>query len=241
MKTNYECRARRGIELRAASEEEKKAGFIYALDGFIPYNSDSAELRDRGLNRGQPFVERIAPDAFKRSLGEDKDIMGFAGHTDELLSAFARIGENLTITTDERGMSWRALAPDTEACRSLRSLIEQKVVRGTSFEFSVKGEGEKWEKRDGKDVRTITEARLYTVNPVAFPAYPESELTVSMRSRFGDAPDIDELATAVADKLEARAKTKADDAQKLSAQNETADAADREKRRLLAFTVAPLA
>jgi uncharacterized protein len=182
MKTLPECRARQGIELRDVSADEKTAGYICALEGFIPFNSDSTEVRDRGLNNGRPFIERLAPDCFKRSLAEDKDIMGFAGHTDDPLAAFARIGENLTVTVDDKGMSWRSLVPDTQAGRDLRSLVDKKIIRGTSFEFNITGAGEKWEKRGSQDVRTITEGRLYTVNPVAFPAYPASELTVSMRS-----------------------------------------------------------
>jgi len=173
-----ELRARQGgIELRQVTDEEKKAGAIAALVGEIPYNADSQELRDRGVNRGQPFIERIAPDAFKRSLAEDADQMAFAGHTDDPLCAFARLGENLTIESSDRGITWRALVPDTQAGRDLVTLTERGIIKGTSFEFNLNAGGDSWEKRDGKDIRTITSARLYTVNPVAFPAYPGSELT----------------------------------------------------------------
>lgn len=173
-----ELRARQGgIELRQVTDDEKKAGYIGSLVGEIPYASDSQELRDRGVNRGQPFVERLAPDAFKRSLEEDKDQMAFAGHTDDPLAAFARVGENLTITSSERGLTWRALIPDTQAGRDMVTLTQRGIIKGTSFEFTLNDGGDSWEKRDGKDVRTINNARLYTVNPVAFPAYPGSELT----------------------------------------------------------------
>lgn len=180
MKT--ECRARLGINLRAVTDAEKASGYIGAITGTIPFNSDSAELRDRSVNNGRPFIERIDPAAFKRSLNEDKDIMAFAGHTDAPLAAFARAGENLTFNVTEAAIEWRALIPDTQAGRDLKTLAESKIIRGTSFEFAPRGGGDKWEKRDGKDVRTITDAKLYAVNPVAWPAYPESELTVSMRS-----------------------------------------------------------
>lgn len=182
-----ERRARRCLELRAATADEKAAGYIGALEGDIPYSSDSALLSKRG--RPRPFVEQIAPDAFKRSLAEDKDIMGFAGHTDDPLAAFARVGENLHFTTSASGLHYRALIPDTQAGRDLLALVEKKIIRGTSFEFEVRGEaGERWEQRDsGTDLRIITEARLLAVNPVAWPAYPESELSVSLRDR-GNSP-----------------------------------------------------
>lgn len=176
-----------GIELRKVTDAEKAAGYIGALNGEIPLGTDSTELRDRSKNNGRPFVERMTPGCFKRSLTEDKDQMGFAGHTDDPLCAFARSGENLTITTDDRAMSWRALIPDTQAGRDLMTLSEKKIIRGSSFEFKIEPNGETWEKRDGKDVRTITAARLYTVNPVADPAYPTSELTAerSLAERRG--------------------------------------------------------
>lgn len=179
-----EIRARRGIERRALTDAEKSAGYIGAVRSVIPYNSDSGEIRERGTNKGVAFVERVAPGAFKRSLDKPGDIIAFVGHTDDPLSAFARAGANLTFTETTDGLQWEALAPDTAACRDLIKLVDSGVIKGASFEFSVRGtDGEKWEKRDGRDVRIITDAALYAVNPVAWPAYEESELTVAMRSR----------------------------------------------------------
>lgn len=171
------------VELRDVSDKERADGFIGVLVGEIPLNSDSEVLTMRG--RSRPFVERIARGAFSRSLKEDKDIMGFAGHTDDPLNAFARIGENLSFTESENSIQWRALLPDTQAGRDLKTLAQRKIIRGTSFEFEVIGDaGHKFEKRDDRtDLRTIVEARMLAVNPVAWPAYPESELTVSVRQR----------------------------------------------------------
>jgi HK97 family phage prohead protease len=183
MKNRREIRARQNIQFRHVTDAEKAAGFIGALEGEIPFNTDSGKIFDRSLNRGKPFIEQVAADAFKRSIAEDKDIMGFAGHTDDPLSAFARIGENLTIITDDKSMRWRALLPDTQASRDLQNLVEKKIIRGTSFEFALEGEdAERWEKRGSDDIRVITRARLFAVNPVAWPAYLDTDLTVSVRS-----------------------------------------------------------
>jgi len=178
-----EIRARASIERRDVTEAEKTAGYIAALEGEIPFNADSVILSKRG--RARPFVEQIAPDAFKRSITEDKDIMAFAGHTEDTLNAFAKIGENLTITTDGKAMRYRALVPDTRAGSDLIKLVDKKIITGTSFEFEVRDQaGEKWEKRDDRiDQRTILDARLLAVNPVAWPAYTDSSLTVELRRR----------------------------------------------------------
>lgn len=182
MKTR-EIRARASIERRAMSDDEKKAGYIGAVEGEIPFKSDSQKLTKRG--RPRPFVERLHPDVFKRSLNEDKDIMLNAGHTEDPLSSIARIGENLTITTSDKSLHYRALVPDTDAGRDLLTLIDKRVIRGTSFEFEIRGEsGEKWEKRDDNlDERTILEARLLALNPVIWPAYADTSLTVELRRR----------------------------------------------------------
>jgi len=177
-----EVRARCGnVELRAVTDAEKASGYIGAIEGEIPYNSDSHKMRDRA--RGRHFVERLAPGVFKRSLAEDKDIMAFAGHTEDPLAAFARVGENLTFTDSDSGLHYRSLIPDTQAGRDLVTLVQRGIIKGTSFEFEVRAGGEKRESGAEHDVRTITDARLFTVNPVADPAYPESELTVAQRSR----------------------------------------------------------
>lgn len=179
-----ELRARNGIERRELTQAEKDAGYIGAVRSIIPYNSDSGEIRERGTNGGRPFVEQVARGAFKTSLETPGDIIAFVGHTDDPLAAFARAGANLTLTETADGLQWEALAPDTAACRDLVKLVESGVIKGASFEFSVRGkDGEKWEKRGSVDVRIITDATLYAVNPVAWPAYEDSSLTVALRSR----------------------------------------------------------
>lgn len=174
-----EVRALSGLELRAVTADEKSAGYIGALEGEIPYNSDSKPLTAGRSSR--QFIERLKPGVFTRSLKEDRDIMGFAGHTDDPLAAFARVGENLTFTDGPGALRYRALVPDTQAGRDLLALVERKIIRGTSFEFMVRDGGQTVEAGAEYDIRTITEARLYAVNPVADPAYPESDLSAARR------------------------------------------------------------
>jgi HK97 family phage prohead protease len=178
-----EIRARRTLERRALTQAEKDAGLIGVIRSIIPYASDSGEIRDEDTNDGKPFVEQIAQGAFKRSLEAPGDIMAFVGHTDDPLASLGRAGAGLTFTETDAGLEWEALVPDTTACRDLIKLIDREVIKASSFEFSVRTGGEKWEKRGPTDIRIITDAKLYAVNPVAWPAYPDSSLTVAMRSR----------------------------------------------------------
>lgn len=175
---NREIRTALGrVETRALSDKEKADGYIGALVGVIPFNTDSVQLRDRRFNNGQPFVERIAPKAFAQA----SDVMAMAGHSDDTLDAFARQGVNLTIEENDTELRWTALVPNTSAGRDLLELAAKGVVRGTSFEFNV-GAEDKWETRnDGTRIRTVTRGTLTAVNPVVWPAYDDSSLSVSMR------------------------------------------------------------
>lgn len=176
-----EMRGRASLEKRAITDAEKAEGYIGAITGKIPFNSDSQILSKRG--RSKPFVERIAPDAFKKSISEDRDIMATAGHSDDPLAAFAVIGKNLSITTTDGELRWEALIPDTRAGKDLLKLVDMGIISGTSFEFEVRSkDGEKWEKRDANtDERTILDAKLLEFNPVKWPAYLGTSLTVEMR------------------------------------------------------------
>ena len=183
MKTQREIRAAACPELRDLTDAEKKAGYVAAIEGVIPYNSDSEPLGGWGRDDDDDgFIERIAQDAFKRSLDEGDEIIAYAGHTQDPNSAFGRSGVNLTFSSDSKALRWRALVPDTTAGRDLVTNIGHGIIRGTSFEFSVRDGGDQWLAEGDQAVRIVTDARLYTVNPVATPAYSESELTVSLRT-----------------------------------------------------------
>lgn len=168
------------VETRALSDAEKSAGYIGALTGIIPLATDSVTLRDRSLNNGQPFVERIAPRAFEGA--GTADVIAVVGHTDDPLAAFARTGANLTLSESATEIRWEALLPNTQAGRDLAELGAKQIIRGTSFEFE-RGAADTWSKRDdGTAVRTVTRGTLVRVNPVLDPAYGTSELTVSTRA-----------------------------------------------------------
>jgi phage head maturation protease len=183
MNTNRFKRSGRGnVEIRSLTDKERADGYIGALTDTIPYNTDSVVLRDRRLNNGQPFVERMAPKCFEGA----KDVMGMAGHTEDTLAAFARQGVNLTLTETADGYRWDALVPDTSAGRDLMVQARLGIVRGSSFEFGV-GAEDRWEKRsDGTSVRTVVRGELSTVQPVIWPAYDTKELSVSVRGAGGD-------------------------------------------------------
>jgi hypothetical protein len=135
-----------GLELGTLTDAEKAEGYVGVLTGKIPLDTDSTVLRDRRINNGRPFVERIARNAFADSIDKGEDIMGMAGHTDATLAAFARSGANLVLSRDATAIHYRALLPDTQTGKDLLELAQKKIIRGTSFEFDL-GAEDKWERR----------------------------------------------------------------------------------------------
>ena len=126
-----------------------------------------------------PFVERIAPGAFKRSLRSRNDIKLLWNHDSSMVLGSTRAG-TLTLTEDEQGLRVDATLPDTSAGRDARVLIQRGDVTGFSFGFTVPKGGDTWNE-DGTE-RTLKSVRLMEVSTgVAFPAYPTTNGTAQVR------------------------------------------------------------
>lgn len=126
-----------------------------------------------------PFVERIAPGAFKRSLRSRNDIKLLWNHDSSMVLGSTRAG-TLTLTEDEQGLRVDATLPDTSAGRDARVLIQRGDVTGFSFGFTVPKGGDTWNE-DGSE-RTLKSVRLMEVSTgVAFPAYPTTNGTAQVR------------------------------------------------------------
>lgn len=131
------------------------------------------------------FVERIDPKAFDRVLsrrGPDS-VEPRALWNHDANYPLARYPDTLTLSVDERGLRYEFPFPRTTYGQDLRANIEDGIVKGSSFGFTVAPGGERWSKEDGRSIRTVTEiADLYDVSPTTFPAYPDSDVAVALRS-----------------------------------------------------------
>jgi len=126
-----------------------------------------------------PFIERIAPGAFKRSLKSRNDIKLLWNHDSSTVLGSTRAG-TLTLTEDNQGLRVNAVLPDTQAGRDAKVLIQRGDVTGFSFGFTVPKGGDTWNE-DGTE-RTLNSIRLMEVSTgVAFPAYPTTNGTAQVR------------------------------------------------------------
>ena len=126
-----------------------------------------------------PFIERIAPGAFKRSLRSRNDVKLLWNHDTSTVLGSSRAG-TLTLTEDDKGLRVSAVLPDTQAGRDAKVLIQRGDVTGFSFGFTVPRGGDSWNE-DGSE-RTLNYVRLLEVSTgVAFPAYTTTNGTAQVR------------------------------------------------------------
>ena len=173
------------FELRAVENGDGMTFTGYAA----VFNSPSEPL---------PFIERIAPGAFKRSLKARNDIKLLWNHDTGSVLGSTRAG-TLKLEEDNYGLRVTATLPETTLGKDVRTLVQRGDVNAMSFGFSVPANGDSWN-TDGTE-RTLRSVRIHEVSIVAFPAYSQTAGTASVRSFDGVAKraevDADQLADAM--------------------------------------------
>ena len=143
----------------------------------VVFNSMSEVMVDA---RGRKFRERIAPGTFDRVLAGAPDVRALWNHNADLPLGRTR-NNTLRVTQDGQGLRIELHPPETTWGTDAVTSIRRGDVSGMSFAFAVNGQaGDVWEKPgvDGVAMRTIVDADLYEVSPVAFPAYPATQVMV---------------------------------------------------------------
>ena len=125
------------------------------------------------------FRERIIPGAFAEAIKND-DVRALLGHDANFLLGRNRSG-TLRLSEDSKGLAIEIDLADTQFVRDLVvTPIERGDLSQMSFGFSVRSSGgQSWEQTDaGMVIRTLSSLRLFDVSPVAFPAYPQTDVAM---------------------------------------------------------------
>jgi HK97 family phage prohead protease len=145
-----------------------------------------------------PFIERIAPGAFKRSLKARNDIKLLWNHDTGAVLGSTRAG-TLKLEEDSYGLRVTATLPETSLGKDVRTLVQRGDVSAMSFGFSVPANGDSWN-TEGTE-RTLRSVRIHEVSIVAYPAYEQTAGTAMVRSLDKVATraevDVDTLADAM--------------------------------------------
>lgn len=159
------------LEVRAVEVRAQDADSL-TIEGY-------AALYDEVTNLGY-FNEQIARGAFDDVLTDDVRLL--INH--EGVPLARTINGSLELSTDERGLFYRAHLIDTQEGRDLYKMIQRGDISQSSFAFTI--EEDSWD--DKRTLRTIKRVkRMYDVAPVTYPAY--SATSVSARSFAIMSPD----------------------------------------------------
>lgn len=161
----------RRIEFRVAKSEDG-----LTLDGYGAVFNEWTNIEDFvGTYR-----ERIAPGAFKRTIGMRMPVLQFDHGTHPLIGSIP-LGRITSIKEDDHGLRVKARLSDNWLVQPVRDAIRDGGITGMSFRFRVVDEEWNVSRADGMEERTIKEIELYEVGPVVFPAYEQT--SVGVRSR----------------------------------------------------------
>jgi HK97 family phage prohead protease len=167
------------IERRTFTVQDVEAR--QAEDGTMRLRGYAAVFNDPSVP--MPFIETIAPGAFRKTLSETPDVRLLINH--EGLPLARTKNGTLTLTEDDRGLFMDAVIADTSEGRDLYKLVERGDVDQMSFAFRVIRQ----KYNDDRSQRTLTEVSLADgdVSVVTYPAYPTT--TVEAREALRNAMD----------------------------------------------------
>jgi HK97 family phage prohead protease len=165
----------RHVEFRASDEADGQT-----LEGYGAVFNQWTDIRD---SMGT-YRERIAPGAFKRSLGQRTPVLQFDHGSHPLIGSLP-LGSISVLREDRNGLFVKARLSDNWLIQPVRDAIREKAISGMSFRFRVVDED--WGTDDQGDTRTIKEVELLELGPVVFPAYTQT--SVSVRSLIGALDD----------------------------------------------------
>lgn len=165
------------IEIRATESEDGKR----TITGAIKYETDSVDFIDW---YGDTWVEQIAAGAFSESL-KTRDVVGLWSHDTAQVLGNTKSG-TLRIFDGKKELRFELDIPNTSVGNDAWELIKRGDVDGVSFGMVVTKDIWSTEERNGQKIykRTVLNAELYEISPVAFPAYPANEVSARGLEEF---------------------------------------------------------
>jgi HK97 family phage major capsid protein/HK97 family phage prohead protease len=166
------------LEARKADDTGKRT-----ISGHIAYNEESQVMRDVW---GDQFVEELAAGCFDESI-KTRDVVGLWSHDIGRVLGNTKNG-TLRLASSEKQLGFELDLPDTQAGNDAWESIRRNDVDGVSFGMVVVKD--KWSKQDDVYKRTILDAELYEISPVAFAAYPANEVACRSLEKFKEELDM---------------------------------------------------
>jgi len=123
-------------------------------------------------------TEEVAKGAFANT--DMSDIRVLFNHDNNQILGRTKAGTART-GIDANGLWYEVDLPNSPAGENVRVAVERGDIDQSSWGFILRTNGDKWERRDGKLHRVLTDVEeIFDVSPVTFPANPDT--TVAKRS-----------------------------------------------------------
>lgn len=154
-------------ELRAIDDETPR------LTGYAAvFEARSPVMVSRKLGK---FVEAIKPGAFQTTLNSNEDVRALYEHDTKMLLGRRSAG-TLRLNEDERGLQVEIDIPDTTAGRDAYALVQRGDIRGMSFGFLVRPNGEQVTREGGMVLRSLTDLLLLEVTITSIPVFDQTSI-----------------------------------------------------------------
>lgn len=163
------------MERRTVVTPETRAKVVNAdtrtIRGYgIVFNKDSVDLRAGG----RVFREVIRPEAVRNV--DFSNLLSMHNHRSERLLGNTASGTMRT-GVDSVGVWYEVDLPNAPTGHDVFESVQRGDTQGSSFQFDIRGDGEKWSMREGKAYREVTQFNgVYEMGPVSEPAYPDTSI-----------------------------------------------------------------
>ena len=164
------------MEKRTSTLPEARAKVVNlesrTIKGYgIVFNKESVDLRANG----RVFREVIRPEAVK---GVPLDnLLSMHNHRSERLLGTTASGTMRT-GVDSVGVWYEVDLPDAPTGHDVLESVRRGDTPGSSFQFDIRSDGDKWSMKDGKAFREVVQFNgIYEMGPVSEPAYPDTSIS----------------------------------------------------------------
>jgi uncharacterized protein len=162
-----------GLEVRE-SEEGTRTISGYAVKW---------EMKSHTMGFWRRFKEQFKRGSFNESLTQDDQRALWSHNTSQVLGRTKN--GTLRLFEDEVGLRFELDLPNTSLGNDAYETIKRGDVDGVSFGFQM--QKEEWDEADPDNViRSVTKAKLLEISPVAFPAYPDSQVSARSHDPYND-------------------------------------------------------
>src|SRR5699024_12104034 len=144
------------------------------------------EKKSQVLGMFYKYREKIKKGAFADSLNKDDQRFLWSHDPSKVLGRTKN--KTLKLEEDDTGLRFELDLPKTTLGNDTYESIKRGDVDGVSFGFNVEDD-EVAEPDDDLPLRTIKKARLLEVSAVAFPAYPDSQVSARGYDRMKEYSD----------------------------------------------------